>query len=65
MPQTPTIVDGPSTNGDRPADSVLLRVEDLRTYFELDGRTIKAVDQVGFEIARGRCHCLVGESGSG
>ncbi len=63
MPQTPTTVEFPEQSPT--TEPPLLRVDDLRTYFELDGRTVKAVDEIGFEVARGRCHCLVGESGSG
>ncbi|SDS23606.1 peptide/nickel transport system ATP-binding protein [Microlunatus soli] len=43
----------------------LLQVRDLQTHFDLDGRTVKAVDGVSFDIHRGRCLCIVGESGSG
>jgi peptide/nickel transport system ATP-binding protein/oligopeptide transport system ATP-binding protein len=43
----------------------LLRVEDLRTYFELDAGTLRAVDGVSFTLSSGRVLCIVGESGSG
>ncbi|WP_152361012.1 ABC transporter ATP-binding protein [Microlunatus speluncae] len=63
MPQTPTTAESPTRT--LAAEPPLLRVDGLRTYFELDGRTVKAVDDISFEVSRGRCHCLVGESGSG
>ena len=47
------------------AADALLRVEDLRTYFELDAGTLRAVDGVSFTLSSGRVLCIVGESGSG
>ncbi len=43
----------------------LLSVKDLRTYFESEGETIKAVDGVSFDLRRGETLGIVGESGSG
>ena len=47
------------------SDEVLLRVTDLRTYFDEDGRVVRAVDGVSFELGRGETLGIVGESGSG
>ncbi|MBZ9909459.1 MULTISPECIES: ABC transporter ATP-binding protein [Mesorhizobium] len=45
--------------------SELLRVENLRTYFYSQGRTVRAVEDVSFSVQQGSTVCLVGESGSG
>ena len=44
---------------------MLLSVSNLRTYFDEDGRVVKAVDGVSFELQRGETLGIVGESGSG
>jgi len=43
----------------------LLRVSDLHAHFHAEDGVVKAVDGVGFEIARGEVLGVVGESGSG
>ena len=43
----------------------LLEVENLRTYFDVEGRTARAVDGVDFFIHENEVFGLVGESGSG
>ena len=43
----------------------LLSVKDLRTYFETDDGTVKAVDGVSFGLKQGETLGIVGESGSG
>jgi oligopeptide transport system ATP-binding protein len=44
---------------------MLLEVNGLTTYFESDGKDVKAVDGVSFHIDRGETLGLVGESGCG
>jgi oligopeptide transport system ATP-binding protein len=46
-------------------DEVILRVRDLRTYFNTDEGVVKAVDGVSFELRKGETLGIVGESGSG
>ncbi|MCS6875041.1 MAG: ABC transporter ATP-binding protein [Pyrinomonadaceae bacterium] len=43
----------------------LLEVQNLKTYFFTSEGTIKAVDDVSFQIKEGELVCLVGESGCG
>ncbi|MFZ5589310.1 MAG: ABC transporter ATP-binding protein [Pseudomonadota bacterium] len=43
----------------------LLRVTDLRTWFNTSSGVLHAVDGIDFEIKRGETFALVGESGSG
>ena len=47
------------------ADDVLLTTAGLRTYFDTDHGVVKAVDDVSFEIHRGKTLGVVGESGCG
>jgi oligopeptide/dipeptide ABC transporter ATP-binding protein len=42
-----------------------LEVEDLTTWFHTDRGTLKAVNEVSFQLERGKTLGLVGESGSG
>jgi oligopeptide/dipeptide ABC transporter ATP-binding protein len=43
----------------------LLRVKGLKCYFYVDGRVVRAVDGVSFEVREGETLGLVGESGCG
>jgi peptide/nickel transport system ATP-binding protein len=43
----------------------VLEVRDLKTWFPIGARTLKAVDGVSFALEPGRTLCIVGESGSG
>jgi oligopeptide/dipeptide ABC transporter ATP-binding protein len=47
------------------ADAPLLRVRDLVTSFRTDTGTLRAVDQVSFDVPRATTVALVGESGCG
>jgi oligopeptide transport system ATP-binding protein len=47
------------------AEEALIRVRASATWFEAGGETVKAVDDVSFDIRRGEVLGLVGESGSG
>jgi oligopeptide transport system ATP-binding protein len=50
-----------SNNG----NGTLLSVRDLRTYFETEDGTVKAVDGISFELRQVETLGIVGESGSG
>ncbi|HST53810.1 MAG TPA: ABC transporter ATP-binding protein [Pyrinomonadaceae bacterium] len=43
----------------------LLSVKNLRTYFETEDGTVRAVDGISFDLKRGATLGIVGESGSG
>lgn len=44
---------------------VLVRFENLHTYFHTEAGTVKAVNGVSFEVRKGQTICIVGESGCG
>jgi peptide/nickel transport system ATP-binding protein/oligopeptide transport system ATP-binding protein len=45
--------------------NVTLEIKDLKTYFTLEGKTVKAVDGVSLTLRRNQTLGLVGESGCG
>lgn len=47
------------------AEGPVLQVEDLTLYFRVTAGVVKAVEQVTFDLARGRSLTIVGESGCG
>ena len=47
------------------ADTLLLSVRNLRTFFDEDERVVRAVDGVSFDLRRRETLGIVGESGSG
>lgn len=46
-------------------ENSLLQVRHLQTYFSIEGKTRKAVDDVSFSVGKGQIVCIVGESGCG
>jgi len=46
-------------------EKAILRVKNLKTYFFTRRGIVKAVDGVDFDLLKGECLCLVGESGCG
>lgn len=53
------------SNNDTVENDVLLRVEHLSQYFKLGQSTLKAVNDISFDIKKGEVFGLVGESGCG
>ncbi|OBZ97504.1 ABC transporter ATP-binding protein (plasmid) [Pararhizobium polonicum] len=47
------------------SNQTILKVDNLKTYFTTRTGPFKAVDDVSFELKRGKTLCVVGESGSG
>jgi len=46
-------------------EDLLLEVRNLKTWFDLDEGTVKALDGATFDVKRGKTLCIVGESGCG
>jgi len=46
-------------------NDAILKVDDLKVYFHDQGKVVKAVDGVSFELNKGKNLGIVGESGSG
>jgi oligopeptide/dipeptide ABC transporter ATP-binding protein len=65
MASSALIQDKSITTDSLASEEVLLRVEDLKTYFFTRTGALKAVDGVSFTVRKGEAVGLVGESGSG
>ncbi|MDP2647432.1 MAG: ABC transporter ATP-binding protein [Desulfobacterales bacterium] len=48
-----------------PANETLLAVRDLKAWFDSSAGPIRAVDGISFDVRRGECFALLGESGCG
>jgi len=46
-------------------NELILRVNNLKQYFKLEGKYLKAVDDVSFDVRKGEVFGIVGESGCG
>ena len=46
-------------------EGAILKIRNLRTYFFTRRGIVKAVDGITFDLVKGECLCLVGESGCG
>lgn len=46
-------------------DEPVINICHLQTFFEVEGRLSKAVDDVSFSVPKGKVVCIVGESGCG
>ncbi|MFL6647944.1 MAG: oligopeptide/dipeptide ABC transporter ATP-binding protein, partial [Sulfurifustaceae bacterium] len=55
----------PAKRPEPAAGGIVLRVEDLKTYFDTPEGTVRAVDGVSAESRRGETRALLGESGCG
>ena len=45
--------------------SALLEIKDLKTWLDVSGGTVRAIDGISIEVARGETFAIVGESGCG
>ncbi len=57
--------DRTASSADATSEDLVLDVRDLKTWFELDEGTVKALDGATFDVKRGKTLCIVGESGCG
>lgn len=54
-----------TTAEEKSSNNSLLRLENLKMHFHSRDRTVKAVDDISFELGKGQTLGVVGESGSG
>ena len=47
------------------SDNKLFEIKNLKTFFHTEAGTVKAVNDVSFDIYKGEVLGIVGESGSG
>lgn len=46
-------------------EEIILEVKNLKTYFFVNGATVRASDDLSYKIHKGECVAIIGESGSG
>ena len=46
-------------------EEAILEVKNLKTYFYNDGKELRASDDLSYQVHKGECVAIIGESGSG
>jgi putative ABC transport system ATP-binding protein len=62
-PPPPTPTESPAPATEEPVS--LIRVRGLSRFYEMGGETVRALDNVDLDIARGELVAIIGQSGSG